>query len=671
MYRILSPTAILGYGFPVESFKSALKQEIDLIAVDAGSMDAGPYYLGANSQYVGEFALRRDLGLMIEAALEKQCLLVIGSAGFSGGDTQLLGTLEIVKEIVEQLGADEVRVACTSSGVSGEAILEAGLELNPLGTMPELGRETILESEIVAQMGIEPIITAIENDAQIVVCGRAYDPAVFAADAINRGFPAGVCYHAAKILECGAIACEPGSGSDCLIAELTKKGRASFHASNEERSATVKSIAAHTLYEKSRPDLFSLPGGVLDIRNARFTQVDVKTASLEGSQFIRKPYSVKLEGSRNVGKRLVSILPLTTVDGVDEDLRIYGRNGVEDCESTPPIEELGLVVVAKGDDPNAVKDALSFIRSTLLHFGYKGRVSTAGNLAFPFSPSDFNLDEKEGEFRSLFVAGSRDPFFQREFTAIRESVLAALKAQHSDLYRNTEIEFVVGDSKRPLAILETVERSKAEAERVHLKNGERLRHLIDSERESFCGIEAGNAYVWSIHHLIEDIDFIRNLFPVQLLDYKEGKWIEGPTLRAEYESLEEDNEGVSEVEGKFHELTFMATEWVASEVDSDAVPLQEMARVIRSKNAGINEITFDILFNSEVEYEKALSSGAFNPSAIASFMRMDRDELLGCFRFDPALAIKLTFRRGHLCGSPGERDTFGAQQHSKLLAMEV
>ena len=45
--RILSPTAILGYGFPDRSFTRALERDPDLIAVDGGSTDPGPYYLGA------------------------------------------------------------------------------------------------------------------------------------------------------------------------------------------------------------------------------------------------------------------------------------------------------------------------------------------------------------------------------------------------------------------------------------------------------------------------------------------------------------------------------------------------------------------------------------------------------------------------------------------------
>lgn len=41
-FKILSPTAILGYGFPEESFRKAMEESPDLIAVDAGSSDPGP-----------------------------------------------------------------------------------------------------------------------------------------------------------------------------------------------------------------------------------------------------------------------------------------------------------------------------------------------------------------------------------------------------------------------------------------------------------------------------------------------------------------------------------------------------------------------------------------------------------------------------------------------------
>ena len=50
-FKILSPTAILGYGFPEESFLKAMAESPDLIAVDAGSSDPGPHYLGAGKPF--------------------------------------------------------------------------------------------------------------------------------------------------------------------------------------------------------------------------------------------------------------------------------------------------------------------------------------------------------------------------------------------------------------------------------------------------------------------------------------------------------------------------------------------------------------------------------------------------------------------------------------------
>ncbi len=52
------------------------------------------------------------------------------------------------------------------------------------------------------------------------LAGRAYDPAVFAALPIRRGFNPGLALHLGKILECAAIAASPGSGSDCMLGLL-------------------------------------------------------------------------------------------------------------------------------------------------------------------------------------------------------------------------------------------------------------------------------------------------------------------------------------------------------------------------------------------------------------------------------------------------------------------
>ncbi len=50
--------------------------------------------------------------------------------------------------------------------------------------------------------------------------------------------------------------------------------------------------------------------------------------------------------------------------------------------------EIGIVIEAVGPTQEQANSICSVTRSTLLHYGYPGRIATAGNLAFPFSPSN-------------------------------------------------------------------------------------------------------------------------------------------------------------------------------------------------------------------------------------------------------------------------------------------
>lgn len=80
-FKILSPTAILGYGFPEESFRKAMEASPDLIAVDAGSSDPGPHYLGAGKPFTDRAGVKRDLRYMITAGVKNNIPVVIGTAG--------------------------------------------------------------------------------------------------------------------------------------------------------------------------------------------------------------------------------------------------------------------------------------------------------------------------------------------------------------------------------------------------------------------------------------------------------------------------------------------------------------------------------------------------------------------------------------------------------------
>ncbi len=59
--RILSPTAILGYGFPESLFDKRLSRNPHVIAVDAGSSDPGPCYLGAGVSLTDRTGVKRGV----------------------------------------------------------------------------------------------------------------------------------------------------------------------------------------------------------------------------------------------------------------------------------------------------------------------------------------------------------------------------------------------------------------------------------------------------------------------------------------------------------------------------------------------------------------------------------------------------------------------------------
>lgn len=419
-YRVLSPTAILGYGFPLTSFNEGLKRNPDIIAVDAGSTDPGPYYLGAGVSFTDRNAVKRDLEIIISAGLERKIPVLIGTAGGSGADSHVKWNLDIIKELAEE-HQWHFKMAVISADLDKNLILDnlKNGKVTPLHPAPQLTEADITDAtNIVAQMGIEPLVKALDDEAQIILTGRCYDPAVFAADAIRMGYDAGLAIHMGKILECGAIAAEPGSGSDSILGTLLPDGFI-VEPLDANRRCSVTSIAGHTLYEKTNPYQLPGPGGILSLKNTTFTQYSDTAVKVTGSEFIpSEKYTVKLEGAKKVGYRTVSIagcrdaIMISKIDEIITAVKqrvqdnfakqnytyhlhfhIYGKNGVMgDLEPFIGVShELGIVIDVVADTQDIANTICSFARSTMLHYGYPGRIATAGNLAFPYSPSDFKV----------------------------------------------------------------------------------------------------------------------------------------------------------------------------------------------------------------------------------------------------------------------------------------
>lgn len=98
--------------------------------------------------------------------------------------------------------------------------------------------------------------------------------------------------------------------------------------------------------------------------------------------------------------------------------------------------------------------------------------------------------------------------------------------------------------------------------------------------------------------------------------------------------------------------------------------LIDVASVIRSKNSGPYELTFDVIFKDFEMYEKVKAAGIFNEKMFAELYKMPESEVIGVLHFDPAKAIKITIVRPIPSGALGETDVYGAQQHSPLMKFE-
>ena len=99
--------------------------------------------------------------------------------------------------------------------------------------------------------------------------------------------------------------------------------------------------------------------------------------------------------------------------------------------------------------------------------------------------------------------------------------------------------------------------------------------------------------------------------------------------------------------------------------------LHQLAKTIRSKNAGVNKITFDIIFREAAVYERVKRSRAISRESMAALYRIAPERISDFVEYDPGNAIKFTIYRLSPSGSAGDGDIFGAQQYAPLLDLDI
>ncbi len=418
--RYLSLCGLLGYGYAPESLANALAQELDFVGVDAGSTDPGPYYLGSGKGFVKRLQVKRDLELILPVIKEKNIPLIIGSAGGSGAKPHVDSVIEIISEIASEKSL-ELKTAVIYSDLSVEFLQKAAQgHLSGCGGAPDFDPElTDKLCNPVAQFGTEPIIAALKENVDVIVAGRCCDTAIFASYPILHGFPAGLALHAAKIAECGALCARPVGANDSLVVEIFAD-HFTVEPPNLQRACTPDSVAAHSLYEQPDPNCFYEPEGKIDLGGCTFEALSDRKVKVSGSKLVpAEKTTTKLEGSRLVGYRAITVAGVRDpaaikhlaeiesgvrnavaasanfVKNGEYSLRFlrYGVDAVMgklESSDYPLPKEVGLVIEAVAPTQEQADALIGLARSKALHQGFPERKATAGNLAFPFSPSDFS-----------------------------------------------------------------------------------------------------------------------------------------------------------------------------------------------------------------------------------------------------------------------------------------
>jgi len=415
--RVLVPSGVLGLGFEREALARGVAARPDIICIDGGSTDSGPFALGAGQSKYSRAATKSEWRALMLARSIIGVPLVIGTAGTCGTDATVDWMYQITLELAAELG-QTLRVArlySSQPAVRVSAALAAG-RLHPLIPAPEISASRIAAlSNIVALAGAEQIQVALATGADIVIAGRTTDTATIAALPLARGDHAGAVWHGAKIAECGAL-CSTNPTSGVILVAFDDHGF-TVEPMAEGACCTPHSVSAHMLYENADPFILHEPGGHLDVRGAHYRALDGRRVRVEGSNWVPGRYTVKLEGAALAGyqttilallrdphyvahardwvaqlqgflaEQITARMGLAPAD-YSLEIRLIGVDGalgaLENCKGAPvEVGVLGIVTAATQD---LAAEIGKLINPFVLHYPLTDSEELP-TFAFPFSPA--------------------------------------------------------------------------------------------------------------------------------------------------------------------------------------------------------------------------------------------------------------------------------------------
>ncbi len=419
--RVLIPSGALGLGYDAEALARGVAMGPDLIAIDGGSTDSGPSYLGRGQSKYARASTKAEWKGLLVARAAANCPLVIGTAGTCGTDSTVDWLLDITRECLGELGQSAKIAVLRSEQRPAEiaAAYDAG-RVAPLSAAPEIDAALISScTHIVALAGAEQIAAALETGADIVIAGRATDTAPIAALPLMRGDHAGGAWHGAKIGECGAL-CATNPQSGVIMIAFDDRGFTVIPLA-DGAACTPHTVSAHMLYENADPFILHEPGGHLDVTGARYDAVDARVVRVEGSVWVPSDrYTVKLEGARVAGYQTILMATIRDrryVEAVDQwcadilrrhsarvvermgltpddftvELRVIGKDatlGPIEARHVTPVE-VGVMGIITATTQERANEIGKLLNPFLLHHPLT-REEEQPTFAFPFSPAEID-----------------------------------------------------------------------------------------------------------------------------------------------------------------------------------------------------------------------------------------------------------------------------------------
>jgi len=416
--RVLVPSGVLGLGFDKKALWRGIAAGPNIIAIDGGSTDSGPFYLGTGTSKYARDICKDEWRILMEAREQAKIPLVIGSSGTCGTSSTVDWMYDLTVEIAAELGHSLTitRLYSDQDPIHIAKAIEKG-HVKPLVPAPELTHDQILScTNIVALAGTEQIQAALDTGADIVLAGRTTDTATIAALPLARGEHAGSAWHGAKIGECGAF-CTTNPASGVILLHFDETG-CIIEPMALDAACTPQSVSAHMLYENSDPFVLYEPGGHLDVTAARYIPLDGRSVRIEGGEWIAsETYTVKLEAARISGFQTTMLAIIRdpiyvtkvedwlasletflhhkikdntnlAVDDYHLDFRLIGVNsalGDLEIQQGKPFE-VGVLLIITAAEQDIATDLSKLINPFLLHYPLT-KDEDLPTFSFPYSPA--------------------------------------------------------------------------------------------------------------------------------------------------------------------------------------------------------------------------------------------------------------------------------------------